>query len=113
MKKQLNELYNTVLWRDNRQCTNCGSQKNVAVYLDDPTQLPTLNNLKTLCIPCLCTKRKIKMKIHNPPPKLIQELRINGITDSKIAKEFLGCSRQRLYQVMEDYTKAKRRLGIS
>jgi len=52
------------------------------------------------------------MKVHNPPPKLIIELRKNGIPDTRIAKEFLGCTRQRLYQVMEEYTEARRRLGI-
>jgi len=112
MKKQSNDLYNTVLWRDNHQCSNCDGMKNIAVYLDDSKLPPTLNNLKTFCIICICNKRKIKMKVHNPPPKLIQELRANGITDLKIAKDFLGCSRQRLYQVMENWTKAKKRLGF-
>lgn len=53
------------------------------------------------------------MKVHNPPPELIIELRKNGIPDITIAKKYLGCSRQRLYQIMEDFTEAKRRLGLN
>lgn len=112
MKNKKNQLYDTILWRDNHQCSNCGSSKKVAVYLDNPNLPATLNNLKTLCINCVCVKRNLKMKIHNPTPELIQELRENNIPDIIIAKEFLGCSRQRLYQIMEDFTKAKRRLGL-
>lgn len=112
MKKQKNDIYTTVSWRDNHQCTNCGSTKNIAVYLENIDLPPVLNNLKTYCVTCICDKRKIKTKVHNPSPMLIQELRDNGIPDIEIAKNFLGCSRQRLYQIMEDYTKAKRRLGI-
>lgn len=112
-KKKINDLYTTAIWRDNHQCVGCGSTKNVAVYLDDPNFPPTLDNLKTFCVICICNKRKIKLKVHNPSPELIMELRANGIPDIKIAKEYLGCSRQYLYLIMEDYTKAKKRLGLA
>lgn len=113
MKKAVTNTYITALWRDNHQCTNCGGTKNVAVYLDDPDFPADLENLKTFCITCICAKRGIKLKVHNPKPELIIELRANGIPDSKIAKNYLGCSRQYLYLIMEEYTKAKRRLGIN
>lgn len=112
-KKKTTSLYLTALWRDNHQCVNCGSSKNVAVYVIDPTFAPSLTNLETLCVPCICIKRNLKLKIYDPPASLISELRRNGISDTLIAENYLGSTRQRLYQIMEEYTEAKKILNIA
>jgi hypothetical protein len=109
-KKSLN--YELILSRDEYACRMCGSKKNIAVYYKDEDGPATPDNQETLCVPCMCQKKGLTLKVHDPTPRIILELRDNGFSDTKIAKNFLGCTRQRIYQIMEDYTKAMRLLKI-
>lgn len=110
--KKISTNYELTLSRDDYSCRMCGSKKNIAVYPKNETLAPTPDNLEVLCIPCMCEKKNLSLKIHNPTPKVILQLRDNGFSDTEIAEKYLGCKRQRLYQIMTEYTKAMRLLKI-
>ncbi len=110
--KKLPTNYELALSRDEYSCSVCGSKKKIAVYPKNDSLPLTPDNLEVLCIPCVSQKQNLILKVHNPTPKLILQLRDNGISDTDIAEKYLGCKRQRLYQIMTDYTKAMRVLKI-